>query len=100
MRLQKQLLNLLDSLLQDIDQKKIDSVVKNYELSYNTELKENSFWVNYLYQKATVGKDYKVPTPKEYKDILTKENLINYNKKAINLNNYINVTLIPEKESL
>ena len=96
----KAVIKSIDSLLQDIDQKKIDSVIKNYELSYDTELKENSFWVNYLYQKATVGKDYKVPTPKEYKDILTKENLINYNKKAINLNNYINVTLIPEKESL
>ena len=96
----KAVLKSINSLLQDIDQTKIDSVVKNYELSYDTELKENSFWVNYLYQKATIGKDYKVPTPKEYKDILTKENLINYNKKAINLNNYINVTLIPEKENL
>lgn len=93
-------LNSVKSLLENIDQKKINSVVKNYELSYDTELKENSFWVNYLYQKATVGKEYKIPTPKEYKEIMTKENLINYNKKAINLDNYINVTLIPEKESL
>ena len=93
-------LNSVKSLLENIDQKKINSVVKNYELSYDTELKENSFWVNYLYQKATIGKEYKIPTPKEYKEIMTKENLINYNKKAINLDNYINVTLIPEKESL
>lgn len=93
-------LNSIKSLLENIDQKKIDSVIKNYELSYDTELKENSFWVNYLYQRATVGKNYKIPTPKEYKKLLTKENLINYNKKAINLNNYINITLIPEKENL
>lgn len=96
----KAVIKSINSLLQNIDQKKIDSVIKNYELSYDTEIKENSFWINYLYQKATVGEDYKVPTPKEYKEILTKKNLIDYNKKAITLNNYINVTLIPEKENL
>ena len=82
-----------------IEKEKINSVVKNYELSYNTEVKENSFWLNYLYQKITVP-DYKLATPKEYRELMTKENLWKVNRKAINLKNYIDVTLIPEKEKI
>ena len=84
----------------DIDQKKIDSIIKNYELSYKNELKENVFWLNYFYQKSTVDPEYKVPTPEEYAKIMQKKDLMDFAKKAINLNNYIDVTLIPEKESL
>lgn len=93
-------LNTISVLLKDIDQTKIDSVVKNYELSYKSELKENPFWINYLYQKAATDGKYQVPTPEEYRDLMTKENLLEYSKKALNLNNYIDVTLIPEKDSL
>lgn len=84
----------------DIDQKKIDSIIKNYELSYKNELKENVFWLNYFYQKSTVDPEYKVPTPEEYAKIMQKKDLMDFTKKAINLNNYIDVTLVPEKESL
>lgn len=84
----------------DIDQKKIDSIIKNYELSYKNELKENVFWLNYFYQKSTIDPEYKVPTPEEYAKIMQKKDLMDFAKKAINLNNYIDVTLIPEKESL
>lgn len=90
----------LDNLLyKDIDNKKINSVVKNYELSYNTEVKENYFWFNYLYQDITVP-NYKIATPTEYKTLMNRENLWKVNREAINLNNYIDVTLIPEKENL
>uniref|UniRef100_UPI0025DDA3A7 insulinase family protein n=1 Tax=uncultured Fusobacterium sp. TaxID=159267 RepID=UPI0025DDA3A7 len=41
--IEKAVLQSLESLLyKDIDKEKINSVVKNYELSYNTEMKENS----------------------------------------------------------
>lgn len=86
-------------LYKNIDSKKINSVVKNYELSYNTEVKENSFWFSYLYQKITI-KDYKISTPKEFKELMTEENLWDVNRKGINLKNYIDITLIPEKEEL
>lgn len=86
-------------LYKNIDSKKINSVVKNYELSYNTEVKENSFWFSYLYQKITI-KDYKISTPKEFKELMTGENLWDVNRKGINLKNYIDITLIPEKEEL
>lgn len=90
----------LDNLLyKDIDNKKINSIVKNYELSYNTEVKENYFWFNYLYQDITVP-NYKIATPTEYKTLMNRENLWKVNREAINLNNYIDVTLIPEKENL
>ena len=98
--IEKAVLQSLESLLyKDIDKEKINSVVKNYELSYNTEMKENSFWFNYLYQKITVP-NYKLATPEEYKELITKENIWKVNRKAINLKNYISVTLIPEKEEI
>ena len=98
--IEKAVLQSLESLLyKDIDKEKINSVVKNYELSYNTEMKENSFWSNYLYQKITVP-NYKLATPEEYKELVTKENIWKVNRKAINLKNYISVTLIPEKEEI
>lgn len=98
--IEKAVLQSLESLLyKGIDKEKINSVVKNYELSYNTEMKENSFWFNYLYQKITVP-NYKLATPEEYKELLTKENIWKVNRKAINLKNYISVTLIPEKEEI
>lgn len=84
----------------DINQKQIDSIIKNYELSYKNELKENVFWLNYFYQKFTANPEYKIPTPEEYTKIMQKKDLMEMAKKAINLNNYIDVTLIPEKESL
>ena len=98
--IKKAVFETLNTLLyKDIKEEKINSVVKNYELSYNTEVKENSFWLNYLYQKITVP-DYKLATPKEYRELMTKENLWKVNRKAINLKNYIDVTLIPEKEKI
>lgn len=98
--IEKAVLQSLKNLLyKDIDKEKINSVVKNYELSYNTEMKENSFWFNYLYQKITVP-NYKLATPEEYKELITKENIWKVNRKAINLKNYISVTLIPEKEEI
>lgn len=98
--IKKAVLKTLDNLLYNkIEESKINSVIKNYELKYNTNIKENSFWTNYLYQKNTI-KNYKLATPEEYKKLLTEKNLWKVNRKAINLKNYIDVTLIPEKESL
>ena len=98
--IKKAVLETLKNLLYNkIDEAKINSVVKNYELSYNTQIKENSFWLNYLYQKNTIP-NYELTTPEQLKEMMTSENLWEVNRKAINLNNYIDVTLIPEKESL
>jgi zinc protease len=98
--IKKAVFETLNTLLyKDIKEEKINSVVKNYELSYNTEVKENSFWFRYLYQKITIP-DYKVASPTEYSEMMTQDNLWRVNQKAINLNNYIDVTLIPEKEEL
>ncbi len=95
--IKKGVFSTLEELLyNDIEDKKINSVVKNYELSYNTSVKENSFWVNYLYQKITIP-NYDIATPKEFKELMTKENIWKVNRAGINLKNYIDVTLIPEK---
>lgn len=90
----------LENLLyKNIESEKINSVVKNYELSYNTEVKKNSFWSNYLYQSITVP-DYKLATPQEYRELMNEKNLQKVGREAINLKNYIDVTLIPEKTEL
>lgn len=86
-------------LYKNIDIEKINSVIKNYELSYETELKKNSFWFNYLYQDITIP-NYKLATPSEYKELMTEKNLQKVARDAINLKNYIDVTLIPEKTEL
>ena len=90
---------LSDLLYTEMDQAKIDSVVKNYKISYDIQAKENVFWLDQLYQTNTISQ-YKLPTPEEFKELMTKDNLWEYNRKAINLKNYIDVTLIPEKDSL
>lgn len=98
--IKKAIFNTLENLLyKDIKEEKINSVVKNYELSYNTEVKENSFWFNYLYQQITIP-NYKLASPLEYKEMMTQDNLWRVNREAINLKNYIDVTLIPEKPEL
>lgn len=86
-------------LYKDINQNIINSVVKNYAISYDVQSKTNNFWFNYLYQNSVIP-NYKLATPEEYKELMTKENLWKYNGKAINLDNFIEVTLIPEKDSL
>ena len=86
-------------LYKKIDQSIIDSVVKNYAITYSIQTKENSFWTNYLYQKSLIN-NYKLAKPEEFGELMTEDNLWKYNRKAINLNNFIEVTLIPEKDSL
>lgn len=86
-------------LYKKIDESIIDSVVKNYAISYSIQTKENSFWTSYLYQKSLIN-NYKLAKPEEFGELMTENNLWKYNRKAVNLNNFIEVTLIPEKDSL
>ncbi|MGF6907344.1 M16 family metallopeptidase [Fusobacterium sp. PH5-44] len=80
------------------DQEKIKSIRNSYVLTYRNDVLKNEYWLNYYYQKFTIGDTFKILTPDEYNKLVTPENLLEFSKKAINMNNYIDVTLLPEKE--
>lgn len=80
------------------NQEKINSIRNSYALSYRNDVLKNEYWLNYYYQKFTIGDTFKILTPTEYNKLVTPENLLKFSKKAINMDNYIDVTLLPEKE--
>ncbi|MDR1834293.1 MAG: insulinase family protein [Fusobacteriaceae bacterium] len=77
---------------------KMESIYNNFNLSYRNDILRNAYWMNYYYQKFTVGDSFNIPTPAEYKKRVTGARILDLAKKAVNLNNYIDVTLLPEKE--
>ena len=81
-----------------VTQESIDSIKSGYALSYRTDVLRNEYWLNYYYQKFTVGDSFKILTPEEYNKLMTADNILNFSRKAINMNNYIYVTLLPESE--
>ncbi|MGX6591574.1 M16 family metallopeptidase [Cetobacterium ceti] len=80
-----------------IDQKKIDDIITNYKLTYETAIRKNQYWSQYLYKKSFIP-DYKVLTPKEYNSFINYENMVKFLKTAVNKDNYIQITLLPERE--
>lgn len=82
----------------NFDKKKIDDVITNYTISYETELNKNSFWYTYLYKNTLLkNKDYHLTTPQELKEILTMDALKNFISESIDQENYTQIVLKPEK---
>jgi zinc protease len=81
----------------EIDQKALDSVVKNYNFNYEPMLKTNRYWTTSIYKRTIKQSKFNTFTPEEYSSLITKENMINFMKEAVDLNNYIEVILLPEK---
>ncbi|MGL5054489.1 MAG: M16 family metallopeptidase [Fusobacteriaceae bacterium] len=80
------------------DQNKLNDIIENYTISYDTELKKNDFWYSYLHKKTLLkDKDYHLVSPKELKEILTPESLKEFIMQAMNQDKYIQVVLKPEK---
>ncbi|MGL6169695.1 MAG: insulinase family protein [Fusobacteriaceae bacterium] len=75
----------------------LEDIWKNYELNYETSRNKNEFWFSYLYSSFFSIEDFKNLSPQEYKNITTSKNLNNFLKKAFNKNNYLEITLVPEK---
>ncbi|MGL4308586.1 MAG: M16 family metallopeptidase [Cetobacterium sp.] len=80
-----------------ISKRKIDDIIKNYQLTYETSMKKNQFWFQYLYKKSFVP-NYEILTPNQYTSFINYENMVKFLKEAINTNNYIQITLLPEGE--
>ena len=81
----------------EIDEKSLDSIVKNYNFNYGPMLKTNRYWTTSIYKKTIQQSKFNTFTPEEYSTLITKENMVKFMKEAIDLNNYIEVILLPEK---
>ena len=81
----------------EFPQNKILDIQKNYELTFETALKTNNFWNNYLEKKILIS-DYEFYTPMRYNKIVNYNSIINFSNRALNINNCVEVILLPEKE--
>lgn len=81
----------------EFSKEKIGYLKKNFNLNYETIVKKNSFWVNYL-NKKNLNTSYEICTPIMYNSIVSFDSIINFSKKAVNKDNYVQVVLLPEKE--
>ncbi|MBP6323205.1 MAG: insulinase family protein, partial [Fusobacteriaceae bacterium] len=82
----------------EFDKKKIDDIITNYTINYETELNKNSFWYSYLYKNTLLkNRDYHLVPPQELKEILTMDALKDFISNSIDQDNYIQVILKPEK---
>ena len=75
----------------------INSTVENYQFNYPDMLRKNEFWMDYIYRREAYGDHFVVPTPEEYRKLINRENLDEFMKKAVDMDNYIEVKLIPER---
>ncbi|WP_027128701.1 M16 family metallopeptidase [Fusobacterium perfoetens] len=94
-KVQEELKKLLDG---NINLEALKSIQKNYKLSYENNIKTNSYWLNYLSNKSLEKDNFKVLTPEEYNKLITEKNLKNFVKDFIKNDNYVEVILYPESE--
>lgn len=80
------------------DQNKLNDIIENYTITYETQLKKNDFWYSYLHKKTLLkNQDYHLVSPKELKEILTPDSLKEFILQAMDQDKYIQVVLKPEK---
>ena len=75
----------------------IRNTVENYRFNYADMLRENDFWMSYLYRREAYGDGFEIMTPEEYGDIVKRKNIEKFVGGAIDSDNYIEVNLIPER---
>lgn len=83
--------------LGNYDEKKLQNIVENYKLTYETELKKNNFWNQYIYKKSLKGNDYSILSPEQYKKLITYMNLLEFSKENILNQNNFEIILKPEE---
>ncbi|MCQ8212511.1 insulinase family protein [Cetobacterium somerae] len=76
---------------------KILDIQKNYELNFEIALKTNNFWDNFLDKKNLIS-DYEFYTPMRYNKIVDYNSIRSFSNRVLNINNCVEVILLPEKE--
>ncbi|MGL4981173.1 MAG: insulinase family protein, partial [Fusobacteriaceae bacterium] len=74
----------------------LEKIYENYRLNFESETKKNRFWFYYLKSRALKNRDYSVLTPKEYKELVTSENLLKFLSKAISSEIVVEGLLLPK----
>ncbi len=88
----------VDKLLKgDYPGRMIKNTVENYRFNYADMLKENDFWMSYLYRREAYGDGFEIMTPEEYRDLVKRDNIEKFVEGAIDDKNYIEINLIPER---
>lgn len=81
----------------EFSKEKIKDIQNNYRLSLETALKTNGFWSTLLERKM-LFKNYNIYTPEQYNKIVNFKNVVEFANKSLNIDNCIEVVLLPEKE--
>ena len=75
----------------------LKSIVENYAFNYDSVLKKNEFWIDYISKREGYGDNFRIFNPEKYKKTLTREKMIKFMNYAVDRENYTEVRLIPEK---
>lgn len=75
----------------------LKSVIENYAFNYDSILKKNEFWIDYISKREGFEDNFRIFSPEKYKKTLNRPNMIKFMNYAVNTENYTEVRLIPEK---
>lgn len=75
----------------------LKSIVENYTFNYDSILKKNDFWIDYLAKRELFGDNFIIYPPIKYKKTLSRKKMIKFMNYAIDTENYVEVRLVPEK---
>lgn len=81
----------------DYPKRMIDNTVKNYKFNYSDMLKKNDFWMSFLYRREAYGDNFDIMTPEDYGKIVTRKNIEEFVQNSIDLENSLEIKLIPER---
>ena len=76
----------------------LNSIIKNYKLTYEKGQNRNAYWLFYLERKTKIGDNYEPYTPEKYKEVMTKKNLKEFFNGIVENDNYTEIKLLPKIE--
>ena len=88
----------LSNVLQgNFEERILQSITENYAFNYDSILKKNEFWIDYIGKREIFGDNFRIFIPEKYKKTLSRHNMIKFMNYAVDTENYAEVRLIPEK---
>ncbi|MDC7123995.1 MAG: insulinase family protein [Spirochaetales bacterium] len=81
----------------ELDQHYIDSREEQYRRSYETNIKQNNYWLYQLQKIYSFNDEPKILQPEDFDEMVSREGVIDTVKIYFDTSNYISVVLKPEK---
>jgi zinc protease len=75
----------------------LDSIIENYTFNYDSILRKNEFWIDYLSKRELFGDNFTIYSPSKYKRTINRTKMTEFMNYAIDTENYVEVRLVPEK---